>query len=219
MKSVKSNKTIYLIVGAFLALVASYIGFTILLRTHEGLSDGASTTNDTVVATTTKLDTTTKTILTSLKNNPTTYINLLTSYKNNKLANAINDTVVKKNSLAFVSMSDYDDAINYLKTLGVSDTATDDATIDATIATNNTSTSDILFKLSADNQAYIDLLTSYKNNKMASKITEVATNVANIVQISDIDPMVDYLRTLGGILVPSNASYVPTTRDISLSSK
>jgi len=219
MKSTKSNKTLYLIIGAFLALVASYIGFTILLRTHEGLSDGASTTNDTVVATTTMLDSATKTILTSLKNNPTTYINLLTSYKNNKLANAINDTVVKKNSSVFVSMSEYDDAINYLKTLGVSDTATDDATIDATIATNNTSTSDILFKLSADNQAYIDLLTSYKNNKMASKITDVATNVANIVQISDIDPMIDYLRTLGGILVPSNASYVPTTRDISLSSK
>jgi hypothetical protein len=219
MKSTKSNKTLYLIVGAFLALVASYIGFTILLRTHEGLSDGASTTNDTVVATTTMLDSATKTILTSLKNNPTTYINLLTSYKNNKLANAINDTVVKKNSSVFVSMSEYDDAINYLKTLGVSDTATDDATIDATIATNNTSTSDILFKLSADNQAYIDLLTSYKNNKMAAKITDVATNVANIVQISDIDPMIDYLRTLGGILVPSNASYVPTTRDISLSSK
>ena len=212
-----SSKHIYLIAGSFIALVAIYIGFTILRRTHEGLSDGASTTNDVIVAQTTSLDTATTTLLANLTSNPTQYINLLTSYKNNKMATAITNTVSNKNGLAFGNIADYDEAIAYLRSLGVSDTSTDDPTIDTTITTNNTSTTTLLSNLGADNQAYIDLLTIYKNNKMASGITSLATTKTPALQISEIEPTIDYLRTLGGITV-STTPYVPTTRNISLSS-
>jgi cbb3-type cytochrome oxidase cytochrome c subunit len=207
----------YLIAGSFIALVAIYIGFTILRRTHEGLSDGASTTNDDIVAKTTSLDTATTTLLANLTSNPTQYIKLLTSYKNNKMATAITSTITNKNGLAFGNIADYDEAIAYLRSLGVSDMSTDDPTIDATITTNNTSTTTLLSNLGADNQAYIDLLTSYKNNKMASGITNLATTKTTVLQISEIEPTIDYLRTLGGITV-STTPYVPTTRNISLSS-
>lgn len=213
----KYNKNIYLISSAFIALVATYIGFTILRRTHEGLSDGASTTNDSMIALTKSFDTKTTTILANLKSNPTQYINLLTSYKNNKMATAITSTVSNKEGSAFANITDYDETIKYLRTLGVSDTATDDTAINDIITANNTSTSNILTNLSADNQAYIELLTSYKNNKMASGITDIATTKTTpILRISEIDTTIDYLRTLGGILVPTTP-YVPTTRNISLS--
>lgn len=214
MKS-NNSKHMYLIAGAFIALVATYIGFSILLRTHEGLSDGASTSNSTVVIRTKTYDTSTTTILANLKRSPTQYINLLTSYKNNKMATAITNTIANKNGLAFANISDYDETIDYLRSLGVSDTVTDDTVINDTIDANNTSTSTLLSNLTADNQAYIDLLTSYKNNKMALGITNV-DGIAPILGISEVDPTIDYLRTLGGILVPTTP-YVPTTRNISLS--
>lgn len=213
----KSNnyKHIYLIAGVFLALVATYIGFTILRRTHEGLSDGASTTNDITVNIIKDIDSSTTRALAKLKGNPTQYINLLTSFKNSKMAQSILDTVSNKNGLAFASISDYDETIDYLRSLGVSDTVTDDTVINDTITANNTSTSAILDKLSADNQAYIELLTSYKKLKMAEKITNLG-KPDNLLQISDYEPTIDYLRTLGGIIV-STKPHVPTTRDISLS--
>ena len=215
MKS-NNSKHMYLIAGAFIALVATYIGFSILLRTHEGLSDGASTSNDTVVSQTKTYDTRTTDILAELKGTPTQYINLLTSYKNFNMAVAITNTIANKNVLDFVCITDYDETIDYLRSLGVSDTSTDDPNIDATINANNTSTTTLLSNLGADNQAYIDLLTSYKNNKMASGIFSVASSKIPNLHISAVDPTIDYLRTLGGILVPTTP-YVPTTRNISLS--
>jgi len=217
----KSNNTkhIYLIASAFIALVAIYIGFSILMRTHEGLSDGASTSNDIIIAKIKEVDAKTTTTLATLNGNPTSYINLLSSYKNNKMATAITSTITNKNGLAFANISDYDETIDYLRTLGVSDTVSDDdITINAMIETNNVSTSTLLSNLGADNQAYIDLLTSYKNGKMASGITDLITDkTTTILGISEVDPIIDYLRTLGGILVPTT-QYVPTTRNISLSS-
>jgi hypothetical protein len=212
----KSNKNMYLIAGAFIALVATYIGFSILLRTHEGLTDGASTTNDNIVKLTRKKEESEKTKLANLTGNPTSYIELLTSYKNVKMAQSILDTVNNKNGSAFASIPDYDETIDYLRSLGVSDTSTDDPNITTTITDNNTRTSDILSKLSADNQAYIELLSSYKNEKMAIGIENTAKESSTTL-ISEIEPMIDYLRTLGGILVPTTP-YVPTTRNISLSS-
>jgi Mg/Co/Ni transporter MgtE len=200
----------YLIAGAFIALVATYIGFTILRRTHEGLSDGASTSNDTVVSRTKTNDTITTDILANLKGSPTQYINLLTSYKNNKMATAITNIIANKNELEFACITDYDETIDYLRSLGVSDTVSDDPNINITIDANNVSTSTLLSNLGADNQAYIDLLTSYKNRKMAFTVNNP------YLSLSDIDPTIDYLRTLGGILVPTTP-YVPTTRNISLS--
>ena len=214
----KSNNTkhIYLIAGVFIALVATYIGFTILRRTHEGLSDGASTTNDSIVELTRNKEKSEKIKLAELKGNPTQYINLLTSFKNSRMAQTILDTVSSKNGLAFESITDYDEVIDYLKTLGVSDTVTDDIAINDLITVNKTSTSAILDKLSADNQAYIDLLTSFKNNRMAQSILDTVSNI-NPLRISDYEPTINYLRTLGGILVPTKP-HVSTTRDISLSS-
>jgi len=217
----KSNNTkhIYLIASAFIALVAIYIGFSILMRTHEGLSDGASTSNDIIIAKIKEVDAKTTTTLATLNGNPTSYINLLSSYKNNKMATAITSTITNKNGLAFANISDYDETIDYLRTLGVSDTVSDDdITINAMIETNNVSTSTLLSNLGADNQAYIDLLTSYKNLAMATGITDLITDkTTTILRISDYDLTIDYLRTLGGILVPTT-QYVPTTRNISLSS-
>jgi len=217
MKS-NNSKHIYLIAGAFLALVATYIGFSILLRTHEGLSDGASTTNDSIVELIRRKEESEKKKLAELKGNPTQYINLLTSFKNSKMAQLILDTVSNKNGLAFASIADYDEVIDYLKTLGVSDTVTDDTAINDLIIANNTSTSAILDKLSADNQAYIELLTSYKNSKMAQSILDTVSNKNGLAfaSISEYDEVIDYLRTLGGILVPTKP-HVPTTRDIKLS--
>ena len=212
----KYNKNIYLIAGAFIALVATYIGFTVLRRTHEGLSDGASTSNDTVVSQTKTYDTTTTTILANLKGTPTQYINLLTSYKNFQMAAAITNTIANKNGLEFTCITDYDETIDYLRSLGVSDTSTDDPNIDATITANNTSTTTLLSNLGADNQAYIELLTSYKNNKMASGINSVNTSKFPNLRISDVDTTIDYLRTLAGITI-STTPEVSTTRNISLS--
>lgn len=215
MKSI-NFKHMYLIAGAFVALVAIYIVLSILRQTHEGLSDGASTANDDTIAMSKKYDENTTKILTQLTSNPTSYINLLTSYKNKRMANAILETITNKNAESFKYITDFDEAIDYLKTLGVSDTATEDPTIDATVVDNNKSTSDLLIKLSADNQAYIELLTSYKKYQTVFVISTLAHNAGGPASVSDIEPMIDYLRTLGGISI-STKPYVPTTRDISLS--
>jgi len=233
----KISKNIYLFASAFIALIAIYIGFTVLRRTHEGLSDGASTTNNTTIAQTAFYDASTTNILATLSGSPMSYTNLLTSCKNNKMALAISKTLAKDTS-GFANITDYDEAIDYLKTLGTSDIVVDNPNINAIIDANNKSTADILFGLSADNQAYIELLTSYKNNKMASQIKEIATNtptnlpksttiggkvsvvyptITSTLKISEVDPAIDYLRTLAGMSVITKPE-VPTTRSLSLSS-
>lgn len=216
MKCNNSTKTMYLYASAFIALVAIYVGFTMLQTTYEGLTTSADTTNVDIIAKTKTANDKTADILKLLTNDPTTYINLLTSYKNNKIVNAIQSTLTAKNSSAFTNISDYNEAIDYLKTLGVSDVVIPNPEIDATIITNNSSTNAVLSGLTADNQAYIDLLTSYKNVAMANGILDATTATTPVLKISEYDDAIEYLRTLGGIVV-NNEPHVPTTRDISLS--
>lgn len=206
----------YLYASAFIALVAIYVGFTMLQTTYEGLTTSADTTNVDIIAKTKTANDKTADILKLLTNDPTTYINLLTSYKNNKIVNAIQSTLTAKNSSAFTNISDYNEAIDYLKTLGVSDVVIPNPEIDATIVTNNSKTNAVLSGLTADNQAYIDLLTSYKNVAMANGILDATTATTPVLKISEYDDAIEYLRTLGGIVV-NNEPHVPTTRDISLS--
>lgn len=216
MKCNNSTKTMYLYASAFIALVAIYVGFTMLQTTYEGLTTSADTTNVDIIAKTKTANDKTADILKLLTNDPTTYINLLTSYKNNKIVNAIQSTLTAKNSSAFTNISDYNEAIDYLKTLGVSDVVIPNPEIDATIVTNNSKTNAVLSGLTADNQAYIDLLTSYKNVAMANGILDATTATTPVLKISEYDDAIEYLRTLGGIVV-NNEPHVPTTRDISLS--
>jgi hypothetical protein len=212
-----TSKNIYLYAGAFVALVAIYVGFTMLKTTYEGLSNSADTTNVVIVAKTSEVNAKTTGVLNSLTSHPTSYINLLNSYKNNKIANAIQTTIALKNNSAFTTITDYDEAIDYLKTLGVSDTA---SVVDPAIKTKidevTSATNVVLSGLTADNQAYIDLLTSYRNKAMADGILNAATTTTTpILKISEFDNAIQYLRTLGGILV-NNDPHIPTTIDISL---
>lgn len=212
-----TSKNIYLYAGAFVALVAIYVGFTMLKTTYEGLSNSADTTNVVIVAKTSEVNAKTTSVLNSLTSHPATYINLLNSYKNNKIANAIQTTIALKNNSAFTTITDYDEAIDYLKTLGVSDTV---SVVDPAIKTKidevTSATNVILSGLTADNQAYIDLLTSYKNKAMADGILNAETTTTTpILKISEFDNAIQYLRTLGGILV-NNDPHTPTTIDISL---
>ena len=211
-----TNKNMYLYAGAFIALVAVYIGLTIMKTTYEGLSNSADTTNVEIVEKTKQMNSATNTVLKDLPSDPTTYINLLTSYKNKIMAEAIKSTVINKNSLAFKNISEYDEVIDYLKTLGVSDTAPlINPDIDPVIQSNTTETNAILAELTADNQAYIDLLTSHKNNAMATLIKNATNSTSPISNISEYSDSIEYLRTLGGIVV-ENKNYEPTTRNISL---
>lgn len=207
---------VYLFAGAFIAMVAVYVGLTMLRTTYEGLSNSIDDTNAVIVEKTNNINKQTEDMLKGLTSGANSYIKLLTSYKNYKMALNIKSTVDKKVS-AFNNISEYDQAIDYLKTLGVSDTVIDDPTIVSTINTNNTNTNSILTGLTADNQAYIDLLTSYKNLEMANGVLDASTNTTTpILQISEYDSVIDYLRRLAGIVV-NNEPYVPTTRNITLS--
>jgi hypothetical protein len=211
-----TSKNMYLYAGAFVALVAVYVGFTMLKTTYEGLSNSADTTNVEIIAKMNEVNAKTTAILNSLTSHPTSYINLLNSYKNNKIANAIQTTIALKNNSAFTSLTDYDEAIAYLKTLGVSDSvAVVNPDIKTKIDETTSATNAILSSLTADNQAYIELLTSYKNKAMADGILNAATTTTPILKISEYDNAIEYLRTLGGIVV-NNDPHVPTTRDISL---
>ena len=75
-----SPKNMYLYAGAFIALVAIYVGFTMLKTTYEGLSNSADTTNVDVVAKTTDINAKTEAVLNTLPSGATSYINLLNSF-------------------------------------------------------------------------------------------------------------------------------------------
>jgi hypothetical protein len=212
-------KYYYLLIGVFIALISLYIGSTLLIRTHEGLSDGSATVNPIIASRTTTVESKTTTLLDSLTSTPQSYINLLTSIKNLKMARGIEDFATRGSSTNIINLSDYDDAIVYLRTLIVdSQNSTNDSAIETIASTNNTTTTTILAGLSADNQTYIDLLTSYKNLRMAQGVNDVATagSSTNIVNLSDYDEIIDYLRILAGIVI-STKPFVPTTKTISLS--
>lgn len=214
-----STPSMYLFAGAFIALIAIYIGFTMLRTTYEGLGNSADSGNVVIVAKTKKIVDDTNATLTTLTGDPTSYINLLTSYKNKGIVDAIKTTVDSGSGTtptsSFSSIADYDEAIDYLKTLGVSDTVVTDPAIGTVITTNNTATNAKLTDLTADNQAYIDLLISYKNKAMSTAIVN-ATTTTPLLKISEYNDMIEYLRTMGGI-VGQEPTHVPTTRNISLS--
>ena len=202
-----ATPNMYLFAGAFI----------MLRTTYEGLGNSADSGNIVIVAKTKKIVDDTNATLTSLTSDPTSYINLLTSYKNKTISDAIKTTVDSGSGSSFAMITDYDEAIDYLKTLGVSDTVeTDTNAIDAVITANNTAINKTLTDLTADNQAYIDLLTSYKNKAISAAILAAAGATTPLLKISEYDIMIEYLRTMGGI-VGQEPPHVPTTRNISLS--
>lgn len=202
---------IYIIVGAIIGLIAIYIGFTILRRTQEGITDGPSTANDDIEKYIKDINTLTNIILTKLTASPQSYIDLINSFKNMRISQGISDLATKQSTTQFVNVSDYDEAIDYLKTLGASDISTvNDDAINKITETNKTNTTALLEKLTADNQAYIDLLTSIKNNKLATGLQ------TGEMTISEIDIAIDYLITLGGhALAPTTQLEPQTTPNIS----
>ncbi len=206
---------------SLLVLVAIYGILSVLIKTQEGLSDGAGNANAGVIKTTTTNTTNTTTALAKLPASGNAYIDLLNSYKNLKIANGISELVTAKSTTKLTTISDYDQAIDYLKTLN-SVNMDEPADITATITANNNATSAVLDKLVADNQAYIDLLTSYKNLKMANGILDVSTAASPVLPISDCDHVISYLNELSGpgIETKTAASLdVPTTPTISLIKK
>lgn len=200
---------------ALLVLVAIYGMLSILVKTQEGLSNGGESANKDVIKKTTSNDKAAKGALDRLKASSNVYIDLLNSYKNNKMANGINELAVSKTTRNLVTISDYNEAIDYLKTVN-SDAVAPDAGITSTIDANNTDTNNALNNLKADNQAYVDLLTSYKRKKMADELTQLMKN--GTLSISDCDHVIDYLNELSGPSVssPATALEVPTTPEISL---
>lgn len=207
---------------SLLVLVSIYGILSVLIKTQEGLSDGAGNQNVGVIKTTTANTTNTNKALAKLPASTNAYIDLVNSYKNLKIANGINELVTSKATSKLTTIADYNEAIDYLKTLNGANLP-EPADITAIITTNNTATSDVLTKLTADNQAYIDLLTSYKNLKMANGILDVSTAVSPILPISDCDHVVDYLNELSGTSIDSpdaaTSLDVPTTPNISLIKK
>jgi hypothetical protein len=206
---------------SLLVLVAIYGILSFLVKTQEGLSDGAGNTNAEVIKKTTKNATDATGVLAKLPASPNAYVDLINSYKNLKIANGISELVDKKSTNNLTTISDYNEAIDYLKTLN-SVSNVDETNITAIIDANNASTSAALDKLPADNQAYIDLLTSYKNLKMANEIKSVSANETNVA-ISDCNHLIDYLNELSGSPMdapnPATSLDVPTTPDISLLKK
>lgn len=204
---------------SLLVLVAIYGILSILVKTQEGLSDGAGNANADVIKKTTTYTTSANGSLDKLPAGTNAYVDLLNSYKNLKIANGINDLVngTTKTTTNLTSISDYNEAIDYLKTLN-SANMEEPANITADISNNITSMTTILDKLTADNQAYIDLLTSYKNLKMANELTSVATSDNPTLTISDCDHVIDYLNELSGSPVsnPATTLDAPTTPSISL---
>lgn len=204
---------------SLLVLVAIYGILSVLIKTQEGLTDGSGNANADVIKTTTTNATNATGVLANLPASTNAYIDLINSYKNLKMANGINELVTNKTTTNLTTISDYNEAIDYLITLN-SVSSIDPDSITAAITANNTSTSAVLDKLTADNQAYIDLLISYKNLKMANALTSVTTNQTTL-PISDCDHVIDYLNELSGspISNPATTLDVPTTPDISLVNK
>ena len=202
---------------ALLVLVAIYGILSILVKTQEGLSNGGENANKNVIQKTTSYDKSAKGALDKLPASSNVYIDLLNSYKTNKMANGINQLAVSKSTSNLVTISDYNEAIDYLKTLNTGDAVAEDAGITADINKNNTDTTAALNNLKADNQAYVELLTSYKNKKMADELANLMKNGTSL-SISDCDHVIDYLNELSGPSVsnPATALEVPTTPEISL---
>jgi hypothetical protein len=207
---------------SLLVLVSIYGILSVLIKTQEGLSDGAGNQNVGVIKTTTANTTKTNTALAKLPAGTNAYVDLVNSYKNLKIANGINDLATTKVTTNLTTISDYNEAIDYLKTLN-SASMEEPADITAIIKANDASTTAVLDKLTADNQAYIDLLTSYKNLKMANGILDVSTAASPTLPISDCDHVVDYLNELSGTSIDSpdaaTSLDVPTTPNISLIKK
>ena len=206
---------------SLLVLVAIYGILSILIKTQEGLSDGAGNANVEVVKKTTANSTNTTATLAKLPASGNGYIDLLNSYKNLVIANGIFELVTYKGSTSLRSIADLDEAIDYLKTLN-SANMDDPPDITATVTANNNATSAILEKLPADNQAYIDLLISYKNLKMANGILDVSTSPSPMLPISDCDLVISYLNELSGPGVDTQSAAsldIPTTTNISLIKK
>jgi hypothetical protein len=107
---------------------------------------------------------------------------------------------------------------------GLSDGAKNaNASVIKTTTTNATNATSVLAKLPASTNAYVDLVNSYKNLKMANGILNVSTADAPTLPISDCDHVVDYLNELSGISIESpdaaTSLDVPTTPNISLIKK
>ena len=183
-----------------LGLVVIYIGLSIFARTQEGLSDGTTTSNAAVIKLTQTNETNSKTVIGKLPASTNAYVDLINSYKNLKLANGINDLVTTKTTTNLTSITDYDEAIDYLSTLSSSSIPMP-TEISSVISANNASTKAILDKLSADNQAYIDLLVSYKKLKLANGITDTAAGKTTFL-VSDCDHAIDYLNELTDKIPP-----------------
>ena len=202
---------------SLLVLVAIYGILSILVKTQEGLSDGAGNANADVIKKTTTYTTSANENLDALPSGTNAYVDLLNSYKNARMANGIYELVNAKTTTKLTSISDYNEAIDYLKTLN-SANMDEPANIAADISNNITSMNTALNNLTADNQAYIDLLTSYKNLKMANELTTLATSDYVTLAISDCDHVIDYLNELSGSPVsnPATTLDAPTTPSISL---
>lgn len=202
---------------SLLVLVAIYGILSILVKTQEGLSDGAGNANADVIKKTTTYTTSANENLDALPSGTNAYVDLLNSYKNARMANGIYELVNAKTTTKLTSISDYNEAIDYLKTLN-SANMDEPANIAADISNNITSMNTALNNLTADNQAYIDLLTSYKNLKMANELTTLATSDNVTLAISDCDHVIDYLNELSGSPVsnPATTLDAPTTPSISL---
>jgi hypothetical protein len=200
-------------------LVAIYGILTILVKTQEGLSDGSENANTEVIKKITTNSAEAKGVIDALPASSNAYIDLLNSYKNNKIANGINQLAFNKSTPNLTTISDYNEAIDYLKTMNSSNVS-EDVNVTADITNNNTDTNNALNNLKADNQAYIDLLTSYKNKKMAEELASIAAN-GTTLSISDCDHVIDYLNELSGSPVsnPATTLDVPTTPNISLLKK
>ena len=202
---------------SLLVLVAIYGILSILVKTQEGLSDGAGNANADVIKKTTTYTTSANENLDALPSGTNAYVDLLNSYKNARMANGIYELVNAKTTTKLTSISDYNEAIDYLKTLN-SANMDEPANIAADISNNITSMNTALNNLTADNQAYIDLLTSYKNLKMANELTTLATSDYVTLAISDCDHVINYLNELSGSPVsnPATTLDAPTTPSISL---
>lgn len=199
MKKCGDSINLIMVAGALVGLIAVYIGFTFLKKgVREGLSDGAYTANDELIKGIATIDDLTKQTMTSLTDSPQTYIDMLNSFKNFNMAVGIRELVSMKRTAQFTTINDYDEAIRYLQNIGVSNTATKDDSIDATIIENNSATTLILNELNADNQAYIDLLTSHKKLKMAQQIKTLTTDGPENYPLSDFDDSIQYLNELSG---------------------
>lgn len=212
-------KNVRILGVVLLVLIAVYIGLTIFVNTREGLSDGANTANVALVKATKTNETNATAVMGKLPASTNAYMDLIVSYKNLKMVNGINELVTTKVTTNLTSISDYNEAIDYLSNLSSTASSVPEDAINTVISANDAATKTVLDKLPADNQAYIDLIESYKKLKLANAITDTAAGKATLL-VTDCDHAIDYLNELSGATMdapkPTNQLDVPTTPDISL---